>query len=79
MKKGSVIPPVHREYIQRRYRHYIEKYSSNKIKKDLVAGLQNNIPEVLRKLVKEQSATQVDLEQFNGNPREYIGEAEGFI
>ena len=31
-----------------------------KVKRDLVAGLQNNITEMLCKLVKEQSAPQVD-------------------
>ena len=34
-------------------------------------GLQNNITEMLCKLVKEQSAPQVDLEPFDGNPLEY--------
>ena len=40
----------------------------NKIQKDPVTGLQNNITEMLCKLVKEQSAPQVDLEPFDGNP-----------
>ena len=41
------------------------------IQKDPVAGLQNNITEMLRKLVKEQSAPQVDLQPFDGTPLEY--------
>ena len=43
----------------------------NKIQKDPVTGPQNNITEMLCKLVKEQSAPQVDLEPFDGNPLEY--------
>ena len=43
----------------------------NKIQKDPVVGLQNNIAEMLCKLVKEQSAPQVALEPFDGNPLEY--------
>ena len=41
------------------------------IQKDPVAGLQNNIIEMLHKLVKQQSAPQVDLQPFDGNPLEY--------
>ena len=43
----------------------------NTIQKDPVTGPQNNITEMLCKLVKEQSAPQLDLEQFDGNPLEY--------
>ena len=43
----------------------------NNIQKDPVAGLHNNITEMLCKVVKEQSAPQVDLEPFDGNPLEY--------
>ena len=43
----------------------------NKIQKDPVTGPQNNITEMFCKLVKEQSAPQVDLEPFDGNPLEY--------
>ena len=38
----------------------------------LVTGLQNNVTVMLCKLVKKQSAPQVDLELFDGNPFEYI-------
>ena len=41
------------------------------MQKDSVAGPQNSITEMLCKLVKEQSAQQVDLEPFDGNPLEY--------
>ena len=41
------------------------------MQKDPVAGPQNSITEMLCKLVKEQSAQQVDLKLFDGNPLEY--------
>ena len=43
----------------------------NKLQKDPVTGRQNNITEMLCKLVKDQSEPQVDLEPFDGNPLEY--------
>ena len=47
------------------------QYKDNKIQKDLVTGPQNDIIEMLCKLVKEQSAPQVDSDPFDGNPLEY--------
>ena len=41
------------------------------IQKDPGVEPQNNIEEMLCKLVKEQSAVEVDLEPFDGNPLEY--------
>ena len=41
------------------------------IQKDPGVEPQNNIEEMLCKLVKEQSAVKVDLEPFDGNPLEY--------
>ena len=43
----------------------------NKRQKRAVAEKQNNITEMLHKLVKEQLALQVDLEPFGQNPVEY--------
>ena len=43
----------------------------NKRQKRAVAEKQNNITEMLHKLVKEQLALQVDLESFGRNPVEY--------
>ena len=43
----------------------------NKVQKDPVTGPQNNITEMFCKVVKEQSAPQVDLDLFDGNPLEY--------
>ena len=43
----------------------------NKIQKDLITGPQNNIIEIMCKLVKEQSAPTVHLEPFDENPLEY--------
>ena len=64
MKKGSVILRLCRECIS-------TKIIVIKIQKDPVAGLQNNITEILCKFVKEQSAPEVDLQPFDGNPLEY--------
>ena len=51
---------------------YFNEYNSYcEDKKDLVAGLQNNIREISCKLVKKPSAPQVDLEPFDGNTLEY--------
>ena len=43
-----------------------------KIQKDPVVGLQNNMTEILCKFVKEQSAPEVDLQPFDGNPYIYF-------
>ena len=62
----------HSSSAQRVYFNEDNSYcKDNKIQKDPVAGLQNNITEMLCKLVKEQSAPQVDLKPFDGNPLEY--------
>ena len=45
---------------------------NNRIQIDQVTGPKNNITEMLCKLVKEQTAPQVDLEPFDWNPLEYI-------
>ena len=70
MKKGSVILPMWREYISMINEDNCQ-CKDNKIQKDPVTGPQSNITEILCKLVKEQSAPQVDLEPFDGNPPEY--------
>ena len=60
--KESVILPV------RRVNFNIDNgnWEDSKAQKYLVAGLQH------KKLVKGQSAPQVDLEPFDGNPLEYM-------
>ena len=71
MEKGSVILPM-QSFFQFLYLNEDNRQcEDNKIQKDLVTGPQNNITEILCKLVKEQSAPQVDLESFDGNSLKY--------